>query len=224
MDSLLEVFFTRRAKNRVMVQAFPSGASAKGDRRIMLGPRPSLSGARMQPTAPRLGRYGSNLVVGGTAEKSDLSDCWTAGSAKFIGPERARRGLVLDWNDVIAGRLTEVPIVTSPTACRRSRPCPALNYRRHFLGDVVQQKLADLLMGACKISGCIEHLKSITAFRPRLPSPFAWRRLLRAADTDAAGVQDRFQPRITTGHVQPLRLSGAPDVLTQTHPTRQLST
>jgi glutathione synthase len=65
---------------------------------------------------PAKGDIRSNMVRGGAAGASDLTDrereiCAT------IGPELKRRGLILVGIDVIDGHLTEIN-VTSPTGIR----------------------------------------------------------------------------------------------------------
>ena len=135
MDSLLEVFFTR-SREPVMVQAFLPAVS-EGDKRIMLVDGEPVGAINRRPQA---GQVRSNLVVGGTAEKSDLSDA-DRRICEIIGPELKRRGLVLTGIDVIGGRLTEVN-VTSPTGVQAIKALSGIDTAAIFW-DVVQQKLAD---------------------------------------------------------------------------------
>lgn len=135
MDSLLEVFFTR-SREPVMVQAFLPAVS-EGDKRIMLVDGEPVGAINRRPQA---GQVRSNLVVGGTAEKSDLSDA-DRKICDIIGPELKRRGLVLTGIDVIGGRLTEVN-VTSPTGVQAIKALSGIDTAAIFW-DVVQQKLAD---------------------------------------------------------------------------------
>ena len=135
MDSLLEVFFTR-SREPVMVQAFLPAVS-EGDKRIMLVDGEPIGAINRRPQA---GQVRSNLVVGGTAEKSDLSDA-DRRICEIIGPELKRRGLVLTGIDVIGGRLTEVN-VTSPTGVQAIKALSGIDTAAIFW-DVVQQKLAD---------------------------------------------------------------------------------
>jgi glutathione synthase len=135
MDSLLEVFFTR-SREPVMVQAFLPAVS-EGDKRIMLVDGEPVGAINRRPQA---GQVRSNLVVGGTAEKSDLSDA-DRRICDIIGPELKRRGLVLTGIDVIGGRLTEVN-VTSPTGVQAIKALSGIDTAAIFW-DVVQQKLAD---------------------------------------------------------------------------------
>jgi len=92
-----------------MVQAFLPDVS-KGDKRIVL-----IDG---QPVGavnrlPKEGEIRSNLAVGGSGAKTDLTPRELEICAK-LGPELARRGLLFVGIDVIAGYLTEIN-VTSPT-------------------------------------------------------------------------------------------------------------
>ena len=135
MDSLLEVFFTR-SREPVMVQAFLPAVS-EGDKRIMLVDGEPVGAINRRPQA---GQVRSNLVVGGTAEKSDLSHA-DRKICDIIGPELKRRGLVLTGIDVIGGRLTEVN-VTSPTGVQAIKALSGIDTAAIFW-DVVQQKLAD---------------------------------------------------------------------------------
>jgi glutathione synthase len=135
MDSLLEVFFTR-SREPVMVQAFLPAVS-EGDKRIILVDGEPVGAVNRRPQA---GQVRSNLVVGGTAEKSDLSDA-DRRICEIIGPELKRRGLVLTGIDVIGGRLTEVN-VTSPTGVQAIKALSGIDTAAIFW-DVVQQKLAD---------------------------------------------------------------------------------
>ena len=108
LDSLLELFFSK-SREPVMVQAFLPAVS-EGDKRIMLVDGKAVGALNRRPKS---GQVRSNLVVGGTAEKSDLSDA-DKRICDAIGPELRKRGLVLTGIDVIGGRLTEIN-VTSPT-------------------------------------------------------------------------------------------------------------
>jgi len=135
MDSLLEVFFTR-SREPVMVQAFLPAVS-EGDKRIMLIDGKPVGAINRRPQS---GQVRSNLVVGGTAEKADLSDA-DMKICEAIGPELKRRGLILTGIDVIGGRLTEVN-VTSPTGVQAIKALSGIDSAAIFW-DVVQQKLAD---------------------------------------------------------------------------------
>ena len=109
LSSLIEVFNTSYVEPH-MVQAFlPSVAT--GDKRIVLVDG-VVAGAINR--IPGEGEIRSNLAVGGTAAKADLTPReWEICEA--MGPELKRRGLLFVGIDVIGGEwLTEIN-VTSPT-------------------------------------------------------------------------------------------------------------
>ena len=86
---------------------------SEGDKRIILVDGVAMGAVNRVPAA---GDIRSNMVRGGAASASELSErereiCAT------IGPELARRGLILVGIDVIDGHLTEIN-VTSPTGIR----------------------------------------------------------------------------------------------------------
>ncbi|WP_326522804.1 glutathione synthase [Sphingomonas sp.] len=109
LSSLIEVFNTAYREPH-MVQAFLPGV-AKGDKRIVLIDG-AVAGAVNR--LPGEGEIRSNLAVGGTAAKTEL----TAREREIcdaLGPELKRRGLIFVGIDVIGGEwLTEIN-VTSPT-------------------------------------------------------------------------------------------------------------
>jgi len=134
LDSLLELFFSKNSEP-VMVQAFLPAVS-EGDKRIVLIDGEPVGAINRRPKA---GQVRSNLVVGGTAEATELS----AADKKIcerIGPELKRRGLVLTGIDVIGGRLTEVN-VTSPTGLQALKRLSGIDATVKFW-DVVESKLA----------------------------------------------------------------------------------
>ena len=109
LSSLIEVFNTAYREPH-MVQAFLPDV-AKGDKRIVLVDG-EVAGAVNR--VPGEGEIRSNLAVGGTAAKTEL----TAKEAEIcaaLAPELKRRGLIFVGIDVIGGEwLTEIN-VTSPT-------------------------------------------------------------------------------------------------------------
>lgn len=134
LDSLLELFFSKNCEP-VMVQAFLPAVS-EGDKLIVLIDGEAVGAINRRPKA---GQVRSNLVVGGTAEATELS----AADKKIcerIGPELKRRGLVLTGIDVIGGRLTEVN-VTSPTGLQALKRLSGIDATVKFW-DVVETKLA----------------------------------------------------------------------------------
>jgi glutathione synthase len=109
LSSLIEVFNTAYREPH-MIQAFlPQVAS--GDKRIVLVDG-EVAGAINR--IPGEGEIRSNLAVGGTAAKTELTDREREICAA-LGPELKARGLVFVGIDVIGGEwLTEIN-VTSPT-------------------------------------------------------------------------------------------------------------
>ena len=133
-DSLTELFFSR-SREPVMVQAFLPAVS-EGDKRIILIDGKAAGALNRRP---KEGQVRSNLVVGGTAEETDMSDA-DMRICEAIGPELKRRGLVLTGIDVIGGRLTEVN-VTSPTGVQALKKLSGIDIAADFW-NVVQDKLA----------------------------------------------------------------------------------
>ena len=109
LSALIEVFnMTWREPH--MVQAFLPDV-AKGDKRIVLVDG-EIAGAINR--LPGEGEIRSNLAVGGSAEKTDLTDKEREICA-VLGPELKKRGLLFVGIDMIGGKwLTEIN-VTSPT-------------------------------------------------------------------------------------------------------------
>ena len=109
LSALIEVFnMTWREPH--MVQAFLPDV-AKGDKRIVLIDGEVAGAINRLPGA---GEIRSNLAVGGSAEKSELTDKEREICA-VLGPELKKRGLLFVGIDVIGGTwLTEIN-VTSPT-------------------------------------------------------------------------------------------------------------
>jgi glutathione synthase len=109
LSSLIEVFNTAYREPH-MVQAFLPDI-VKGDKRIVLVDG-EVAGAINR--LPGEGEIRSNLAVGGSAAKTDLSDKEREICA-VLGPELKKRGLLFVGIDVIGGQwLTEIN-VTSPT-------------------------------------------------------------------------------------------------------------
>jgi glutathione synthase len=109
LASLIEVFNTAYVEPH-MVQAFVPGV-VKGDKRIVLVDG-VIAGAVNR--IPGEGEIRSNLAVGGTAAKTELTPREREICAE-LGPELKKRGLLFVGIDVIGGEwLTEIN-VTSPT-------------------------------------------------------------------------------------------------------------
>ena len=134
LDSLSELFFSA-SREPVMVQAFLPAVS-EGDKRIILVDGVAAGALNRRP---KDGQVRSNLVVGGTAEATELSDA-DQRICETIGPELKRRGLMLTGIDVIGGRLTEVN-VTSPTGVQAVKKLSGIDIAAIFW-DVVQDRLA----------------------------------------------------------------------------------
>lgn len=109
LSALIEVFnMTWREPH--MVQAFLPDV-AKGDKRIVLVDG-EVAGAINR--LPGEGEIRSNLAVGGSAEKTALTETEIE-ICRVLGPELKKRGLLFVGIDVIGGKwLTEIN-VTSPT-------------------------------------------------------------------------------------------------------------
>ena len=109
LSALIEVF-NQTWREPHMVQTFLP-AVAKGDKRIVLVDG-EVAGAINR--LPGEGEIRSNLAVGGSAEKTELTDRERE-ICDALGPELKRRGLLFVGIDVIGGEwLTEIN-VTSPT-------------------------------------------------------------------------------------------------------------
>ena len=109
LASLIEVFNTAYREPH-MIQAFVPEIS-EGDKRIVLVDGEVAGAVNRLPGA---GEIRSNLAVGGSAAKTDLTKRELEICAA-LGPELKRRGLLFVGIDVIGGKwLTEIN-VTSPT-------------------------------------------------------------------------------------------------------------
>ena len=109
LASLIELF-NKAYREPHMLQAFLPEVAA-GDKRIVLVDG-EVAGAVNR--VPGEGEIRSNLAVGGTAAKTELTE-QEAEICAALGPELKRRGLIFVGIDVIGGKwLTEIN-VTSPT-------------------------------------------------------------------------------------------------------------
>jgi glutathione synthase len=109
--SLYDLFATTFREPWVVQRYIPEIVT--GDKRIILIDGIAAGAVNRVPAA---GDIRSNMVRGGAAAAAELTPRETEICAT-IGPELARRGLVLVGIDVIAGHLTEIN-VTSPTGVR----------------------------------------------------------------------------------------------------------
>ena len=109
LASLMELFNSTYREPHVLQKFIPE--IALGDKRIVLVDG-EIAGAINR--VPGVGEIRSNLAVGGTAAKTELTACEEEICAT-LGPELKKRGLVFVGIDVIGGQwLTEIN-VTSPT-------------------------------------------------------------------------------------------------------------
>jgi glutathione synthase len=109
LASLIELFNTGYREPHVIQKFLP--AIAEGDKRIVLVDG-EVAGAINR--VPGAGEIRSNLAVGGTAAKTELT-AREEEICALLGPECRKRGLVFVGIDVIGGQwLTEIN-VTSPT-------------------------------------------------------------------------------------------------------------
>lgn len=108
---------------------------ADGDKRILLVDGEAVGAINRKPPE---GAIRSNLVVGGTAEATEL----TAREQEIcdtIGPELRARGLLFVGIDVIGGALTEIN-VTSPTGARALKNLSGVDAIAR-MWDVIEAKL-----------------------------------------------------------------------------------
>jgi glutathione synthase len=109
--SLFDLFSTAFREPWVIQKFLP--AVAKGDKRIILVDGEAKGVINRVPSGDDIR---SNMVRGGAAKETDLSDKERA-ICLTIGPELRKRGLLFVGIDVIDGYLTEIN-VTSPTGIR----------------------------------------------------------------------------------------------------------
>ena len=109
LSALIEVF-NQTWREPHMIQAFLP-AVAEGDKRIVLVDGEVAGAINRRPGE---GEFRSNLAVGGSAEKTELTPRERE-ICEALGPELKKRGLIFVGIDVIGGEwLTEIN-VTSPT-------------------------------------------------------------------------------------------------------------
>jgi glutathione synthase len=113
-NALLELFLQAFAEPIIAQKYLP--AVRKGDKRIILLDGEAVGAINRVPAK---GETRSNLHVGGTAEPVEMTER-DQEICDRIGPELARRGLVLAGIDVIGDYLTEIN-VTSPTGVQQIR-------------------------------------------------------------------------------------------------------
>jgi glutathione synthase len=133
-DAIIDLLF-KTGPEPIIAQAFLP-AVAEGDKRILLVDGEAVGAINRRPPA---GAVRSNLVVGGAAEATELSEADQAICAR-IGPELRRRGLIFVGIDVIGGKLTEIN-VTSPTGARALKRLAGIDAAAAFW-DAVERRLA----------------------------------------------------------------------------------
>jgi len=104
--------FNKMVPEPFIAQAFLPAVS-EGDKRILIVDGEPVGAINRKPPS---GAIRSNLVVGGTAEATELSAREKEICAR-IAPELKSRGLIFVGIDVIGGMMTEIN-VTSPTGAR----------------------------------------------------------------------------------------------------------
>lgn len=127
--------FNRMVPEPFIAQAFLHAVS-DGDKRILIVDGNPVGAINRKPPS---GAIRSNLVVGGTAEATELSAREQEICAR-IGPELRKRGLLFVGIDVIGGMMTEIN-VTSPTGARALKRLSGVDAVA-AMWDVIEKKLA----------------------------------------------------------------------------------
>jgi glutathione synthase len=127
--------FNRMAPEPFIAQAFLPAVS-DGDKRILIVDGKPVGAINRKPPS---GAIRSNLVVGGTAEATDLSAREREICAR-IAPALQKRGLLFVGIDVIGGMMTEIN-VTSPTGARALKRLSGVDAVA-AMWDVIEKKLA----------------------------------------------------------------------------------
>jgi glutathione synthase len=127
--------FNRMVPEPFIAQAFLPAVS-DGDKRILIVDGKPVGAINRKPPS---GAIRSNLVVGGTAEASDLSAREREICAR-IAPALQKRGLLFVGIDVIGGMMTEIN-VTSPTGARALKRLSGVDAVA-AMWDVIEKKLA----------------------------------------------------------------------------------
>lgn len=126
--------FLKMVPEPFIAQAFLPAVS-EGDKRILIIDGEPVGAINRKPPS---GAIRSNLVVGGTAEATELSAREKEICAR-IGPELKKRGLIFVGIDVIGGMMTEIN-VTSPTGARALKRLSGADAVAK-MWDVVEAKL-----------------------------------------------------------------------------------
>jgi glutathione synthase len=134
LGSLVELFQTV-FREPFMVQEYRPEVRS-GDKRIILVDGEYAGAVNRVPAE---GETRSNLHVGGTAAKTELTDREREICAR-LGPELKRRGLLFTGIDVIGGYLTEIN-VTSPTGIRQVKAFGGADIAA-LIWDAIESKVA----------------------------------------------------------------------------------
>lgn len=134
LGSLVELFQTV-FREPFMVQEYRPEVR-EGDKRIILVDG-EFAGAVNR--VPAEGETRSNLHVGGTAAKTELTDREHEICVR-LGPELKRRGLLFTGIDVIGGYLTEIN-VTSPTGIRQVKTFGGADIAT-LIWDAIERKVS----------------------------------------------------------------------------------
>ena len=134
LASLVELFQTV-FREPFMVQEYRAEVR-NGDKRIILIDG-EIAGAVNR--VPAEGETRSNLHVGGTAAKTEITDREREICAR-LAPELKRRGLIFTGIDVIGGFLTEIN-VTSPTGIRQVKAFGGADIAA-LIWDAIEAKVA----------------------------------------------------------------------------------
>jgi glutathione synthase len=134
--SAIEIL-TNAGQHTILAQAYLPKV-VEGDRRVILIEGQAVGVINRRPRSDDLR---SNMHVGGTAERSPLTDR-DREIAAAIGPELVRRGLIFVGIDVIDGWLTEIN-VTSPTGIQEIDRFDGVNLEARII-DAVERRAAGL--------------------------------------------------------------------------------
>ena len=134
LEAIVDLF-NKMVPEPFIAQAFLPAVS-EGDKRILIVDGEPVGGINRKPPT---GAIRSNLVVGGTAEATDLSPREREICAR-IAPELRQRGLLFVGIDVIGGMMTEIN-VTSPTGARALKRLGGVDAVAR-MWDVIEARLA----------------------------------------------------------------------------------
>ena len=134
LEAIVDLF-NKMVPEPFIAQAFLPAVS-EGDKRILIVDGEPVGAINRKPPT---GAIRSNLVVGGTAEATDLSPREREICTR-IAPELRKRGLLFVGIDVIGGMMTEIN-VTSPTGARALKRLGGVDAVAR-MWDVIEARLA----------------------------------------------------------------------------------